>query len=126
MYSSHIYFFDTGLVNGDEGKKFENFMAVSLLKSALGETDYSGKAHEVNYVRTKEGREVDFALVENNKIISLVEAKLADGEPDKNLKYFSEKYGIAGTQAVKELKREKSLGKIDVLSAERYLKSLFL
>ncbi len=121
-----IYFFDTGLVIGDEGKKFENFMAVVLLKSALGKTDYTGKSVELKYVRTKEGKEADFALVEDGKLINLIEAKLTDSEPDRNLKYFSKKYGIPATQAVKELKREKTIGKIDIISAENFSKNLFL
>jgi predicted AAA+ superfamily ATPase len=121
-----IYFFDTGLVIGDEGIKFENFMAISLLKASLGKSDYTGKVNELKYIRTKEGKEIDFALVENDKIKSLVEAKLAAAQPDKNLRYFTEKYGIKGIQAVKELKREKSIGKIDIVSAEHYLKELFL
>lgn len=121
-----IYFFDTGLVIGNEGAKFENFVAVSLLKHILGTIDYTGKESALNYLRTKDGKEADFALVENKKITEVIEAKLTDGNLSKNLKYFSDKYNLKGTQIVWELKREKSFGKIDIVSADNFLKSLFL
>lgn len=38
-----IYFYDTGLVVGDTDAKFENFMAVSLLKHAYAKTDYEAE-----------------------------------------------------------------------------------
>ncbi|MFA7319412.1 MAG: ATP-binding protein [Parcubacteria group bacterium] len=121
-----IYFFDNGLVIGSDGASFENFVAVSLLKNSLGKTDYTGKKNELKYLRTKEGKEVDFALVENDKILEIIEVKTSDGDISGNLQYFSDKYDLKGTQLVKELKREKSVGKIDVVEAEKYLKGLFM
>lgn len=121
-----IYFFDTGLVMGDAGIKFENFVALSLLKHALGKADYTGKDFAVQYLRTKSGQEVDFAAVEGGKISRLIEVKLSDGTVSKNLKYFSDKYNLKGLQVVKELKREKSVNGLDIISADSYLKSLFL
>lgn len=121
-----IYFFDTGLVVGDQGTKFENFVAMSLLKHVLGKTDHAGTKHTLCYLRTKEGKETDFALVEDDKIAEIIEAKLTDGNLSKNLKYFSGKYSLKATQVVKELKREKSVENIDIVLAENYLKELFL
>lgn len=121
-----IYFFDTGMVVGDQGVRFENFAAISLFKSALAKTDYTGRKSEIKYLRDKEGREVDFALVEDDKILMLVEVKLSDENLSKNLIYFSQKYGLKGMQIIKELKREKTIGRIDVVSAKGYLQELFL
>jgi predicted AAA+ superfamily ATPase len=121
-----IYFFDTGLVIGDVGAKFENFVALNLLKHTLGRVDYLGKNAELKYLRTKEGKEADFALVENNEIVEVVEAKYADSELSRALKYFSEKYGLKGVQIVGELKREQSLHNIDIVAAKKYLQNLFL
>lgn len=121
-----IYFFDTGLVVGDAGAKFENFVAGSLLKHVLGKIDKTGKEFALQYLRTKEDKEVDFALVEDSRIAQLIEVKLADGALSKNLKYFSDKYNLKGVQVVKELKREKTIGKIDIVSADKYLEDLFL
>ncbi|MFH0854760.1 MAG: ATP-binding protein [bacterium] len=121
-----IYFFDNGLVVGDEGAMFENFMAVSLLKHIFGKADYTGEKLELKYLRTKDGKEVDFAIVKDDKIIELVEAKTADGDLSKNILYFSSRYGLKGVQAVRDLKKEKSIGDIDILLAENYLKGLFM
>lgn len=121
-----VYFFDNGLVLGNEGAKFENFIAVSLLKHVLGMVDYTGKEYRLNYIRTKDDKEIDFVLVKNNKIIKAIEVKLSDNNLSKNLKYFSDKYNFQGVQVVKNLKREKSIGKIDIVLAQNFLEDLFL
>lgn len=121
-----IYFFDNGMAAGGDGAKFENAVAVSLLKHAWGKTDYTGRDYELKYLRTKNGQEVDFALIKDGKISRIIEAKLSDGDLSKNLSYFSAKYKLKGIQVVKELKREKTIGGIDIVLADNFLKSLFL
>lgn len=121
-----IYFFDNGLVEGDNGARFENFAAVSFLKHLWAKSDVTGKNCELKYLRTKEGKEVDFALVENGEVVELVETKYRDGDLSPALRYFANKYQIKGTQVVKELKREKSFSRIDIVAAESYFKNLFL
>lgn len=121
-----IYFFDNGLVVGDEGAKLENFIALSLLKHAYGKTDYKGENVELNYLRTKDGKEIDFCLTENGKIITVIEAKNRDSDVSKNLKYFCKKYGLKGVQAVKELRHERIADNIEIRKAHTYLKELFL
>lgn len=122
-----IYFYDNGLVVGDEGIKFENFVAASLLKNIMGRNDVSGKNEKLQYLRTKEGKEVDFALIDNeNQISEIIEVKLSDNEISKNLIYFTERYDLKGIQIVKNLKREKSVGGIKVERAQDYLSQLFL
>jgi uncharacterized protein len=121
-----IYFFDNGLVSGDEGAKFENFVALSLLKHVMGMMDYTGKEYSLKYLRTKDGRETDFVITKDDEAAEIIEVKVSDGNLAGNLKYFSDKYGFKGIQIVKELKREKTLGNIDIVSAENYLKELFL
>jgi len=121
-----IYFFDNGLVTGDDGIKFENFVALSLLKHIFGKIDYEGENFELKYLRMKDGKEVDFCLANNNQIMEVIEAKTRDSTISQNLKYFCEKYNLKGTQIVKELKRERTIGKIDILKAHSYFKKLFL
>lgn len=111
---------------GNEGAKFENFIAVSLLKHVLGMVDYTGKEYRLNYIRTKDDKEIDFVLVKNNNITKAIEVKFLDGNLSKNLKYFSDKYNFQGVQVVKNLKREKSLGKVDIVLAQNFLEDLFL
>lgn len=121
-----IYFFDNGLVIGDDGAKFENFVAVSLLKHTLVKSDYTGGNFELKYLRTKDEKEVDFVLTEDNIAQEIIEAKLSDSDLNKSLVFFSTKYKLKGTQVVKELKREKTVADIDVVLAENYLRELFL
>lgn len=121
-----IYFFDNGLVVGDDGAKFENFMALSLLKHVYGRNDYTGDKYELKYFRTKDGKEVDFAIIKNSEVEKIIEVKTSNQKLSKPLKFFSEKYKLKGVQVVKELKREKLIGNIEILKAENFLKELFL
>ena len=126
-----IYFFDTALTIGNEGLRFENHVALSLKKHVLGSCDSLGENINLQYLRTKDGKEVDFCLVKNDgvkgpEIDVAIEAKLSDGAISKNLLYFCSKYGLKGIQLVKELKRERSIENIDVRRAGRYLRQLYL
>ena len=121
-----IYFFDTGLVEGDEGAKFENLVAVSLLKQKYGLRDYLAENYHLHYLRTKDKQEVDFALVKENSVESLLEIKCSNGEIDKSLYYFHHKYQLPAHQVVKRLKHEKQVGDIQVLKGLNYLRDLYL
>ncbi len=119
-----VYFFDNGLVRGDVGAKLENFVAVSLLKHVLARRDYQGVDARLMYMRTKEGKEVDFCLVEDQKPAYLLEVKYADKSIDKSLQYFSDKYHLAGSQLIQELKHERQEGILQVRKATNYLREL--
>jgi hypothetical protein len=121
-----IYFFDNGLVVGDDGIRFENFVAVSLLKHVYAKIDYQGEHFELKYLRTKDKKEVDFCIVKNDEILTAIEAKNRDSKISHNLKYFCQKYRFNGIQIVKELKREKQIENITVREARLYLKELSL
>jgi predicted AAA+ superfamily ATPase len=118
-----VYFFDTALVDGDEGIKFENLAALSLAKQAAAEEDVKGVAASLHYIRTKDGREVDFCYVREGKAQYLMEAKLSDSNISKNLHYFCSRYNIPGIQLVKNLKRERQEG-VEVRSASAWLAEL--
>lgn len=120
------YLFDTGLVEGDSGAKFENLMAVSLLKSCYGRRDYLAENYKLHYLRTKEKKEVDFALTKNNVIEQITEVKHTNDSLDKNLYYFHKKYDLTATQVVKELKLEKKSGDIGIVKGVNFLKELYL
>jgi predicted AAA+ superfamily ATPase len=119
-----IYFYDTGLVKGDAGARFENLVAVSLLKHVMGRTDTHGRRHELRYLRTKEGREVDFCLVEEEAPILMIEAKYADAHLATSLLAFSMRYQIPGVQVVRHLKRERQEEGVEVRSARSFLERL--
>ena len=118
-----IYFFDTALVEGDEGIKYENLVAMALAKEAAAEEDIRGNPSSLHYVRTKDGREVDFCYVRKGRAQYLMETKLSDADISKNLRYFCNRYNIPGIQLVKNLKRERQEG-IEVRSAGTWLTEL--
>jgi predicted AAA+ superfamily ATPase len=121
-----IYFFDTGLVQGNEGAKLENLVALSLLKHAYAKTDILAEEYFLHYLRTKDGQEVDFALVKEDKITQMIEVKLSDSKVDKTLQTFHEKYQYPAIQLVKNLRNEYRQGAIQILNAEKFLSELMI
>ncbi len=126
LKSPKIYFYDSGMIIGDEGARFENFVAVSLLKHTLALTDYTGKQNTLHYIRTKDGREVDFCLCKENRPTNFLEAKLSSKKLDRNLRYFYEHYQIPSAQIVYNLRNEKTVDNIDIREANSFLSTLFL
>lgn len=121
-----IYFFDTGLVKGHDGIKFENFVATCLLKHVFAKIDYQAENYTLKYLHTKDRQEVDFALIHQNKIEKIIEVKHADAEISPSLNYFSNKYKIPALQVVKELKRERVDKGIEIIRGSNFLKTLSL
>jgi hypothetical protein len=121
-----IYFFDTGLVKGDQGARFENLVAGSLLKHVFAKIDIKAENYSLHYLHTKEKQEVDFALVRDNQIEQMIEAKWADSSLHAPLLYFHEKYKIPAVQLVKELMRERIDKGIQIIQANSFLRSLDL
>lgn len=119
-----LYFFDTGLVDNGVPAKLENQTAVSLLAHVWTGTDRSGEPRELRYVRTKDGREVDFCLVKDGSVESLIEVKHGQDEIDPNLWYFCDKYGFAGVQLVRDLRQPRDKGKVMVRDAAEWLAAL--
>lgn len=122
-----IYFYDNGLVLGNDGALFENFVANSLLKHISARNDYFADGLELKYLRTKDGKEVDFCIVnKGNEIVEMIEAKVSDDKISEGLKYFSFRHPVRKIQLIKNLKRERGIDDFEVLEAGDYLKKLFL
>jgi len=121
-----IYFFDTGLVKGDAGVKFKNFVGTCLYKHVLSRIDYQAEDAGLHYLRTKEQKEVDFALTMNHQIESLLEVKLKNHHISPSLAYFSEKYELPALQVVKDLKKEHTKNGIEIRDASQFLRTLDL
>jgi predicted AAA+ superfamily ATPase len=120
-----VYFYDTGFVRGDDGVCLENTIAVSLLKHVGYLQDTKGEVASLHYLRTKEGKEVDFAICKDNTILQLIEVKYADDTISKNLRYFLEKLPDAeAIQLVHHLRHEQVIQKISLLSASQWLAGL--
>lgn len=121
-----LYFFDTGLVQGDEGKKLENLVAISLLKHVYAKVDYRAEPYQLHYLRTKDGDEVDFALVLDNTVTQIIEVKHSDHHLSKPLVDFHTKYHYPAIQLVKNLRQQSMQSEIPVLNAQKFLEGLDL
>ncbi len=121
-----IYFFDTALVTGDDGAILENLVAVSLLKNIYARNDQLGEAVSLNYLRTKDGEEVDFVISQDNLVENIIEVNRGDAIISKPLSKFSEKYSFEGIQLVQYLRNEYQNKQVRVLAILDYLKNLYL
>ncbi|MFN7262239.1 MAG: ATP-binding protein [Pseudobdellovibrionaceae bacterium] len=82
-----LYFYDWNLI-AEEGPRFENFMAVHLLKWIFYQQDTLGKNIELRYYRDKNDREVDFVIVEKNKPLYFIECKFSQSESSRGIRYL--------------------------------------
>ena len=76
---------------GDEGARFENLVAASLIKRLHFLEDRDVFRYELRYIRDKEGREVDFAVLKDGKLEELIEVKFSDQDISKSLSYYSKR-----------------------------------
>lgn len=103
------YFYDCAAITKDAGTKLENLIAAALLKELHCLEDIYGATTKLHFIRTKDGKEIDFFIIINNQPYALIEVKYADDNPNKNFysfnKYFPQ---IKKIQLVKEIAREKT------------------
>jgi len=86
-----VYFYDNADVIGDDGARFENLVATSLLKRIQYLEDCDGYRYELSYIRDKEGREVDFVITKEGCIEELIEVKFGDADVSSSLIYYADK-----------------------------------
>ncbi len=82
------YFYDNGIVLGEEGVKLENLVACALLKEIHRAQDVDGEDLDLHYIRNKDGHEIDFLITRNKQAESLIEVKWKDGSLSPNFKKF--------------------------------------
>ena len=103
------YFYDIGQVSSDEGSKLENMVACALLKELHFLEDTLGRSCLLNYLRDKEGREIDFLIIIDNRPVLMIEVKWAEESLSRNFAIFSKYLPYTpGVQLVGKLDREKS------------------
>ena len=119
------YFYDTGMVAGDDGAKLENLVACALLKEIHRLEDVAGEQLGLHFVRDKDGREIDFLVTRNRQPQHLVEVKWSDASLSANLQRFLSDEPIARTQLVADLKQAKSYPDGErIVPAREFLMSL--
>jgi len=115
-----VYFFDNADIIGDDGARFENLVATSLLRRLHFLEDSEGYRCELCYVRDKEGREVDFVIIKEGVVEELIEVKYGDDTLSKSLQYYAERLKPKrATQIVANLKRaydKKGISVVDPLT----------
>jgi predicted AAA+ superfamily ATPase len=120
-----IYFYDSGFVQGDEGVRLENTCAVCLLKHVQHRQDLLGEDMALNYLRTRDGKEIDFVLTRDGKATHLIEVKLSSDSPSPALHLFAKKMPEAETcQLVQNLRREQQQDGVAILMAAKWLSDL--
>jgi uncharacterized protein len=120
-----LYFYDSGFVLGGEGIQLENTCAVCLLKHAQYLQDISGEDVDLHYIKTKDGKEIDFALSREGRATHLIEVKLSDDAPSPALALLSKKLPEARAfQLVQNIRREQQRGNISIFNAAKWLGEL--
>ena len=123
--SPKVYFYDTGMVRGADGIRFENAVATMLLKAAHWRYDVLGQNVDLHYLRTRDETEVDFALSADAKLTHLIECKLSDPNPSRALvRFAAEQPQAKAIQLVRFLRNEQQHKGIEVLAADRWLSRL--
>jgi len=112
-----VFFYDNADVIGENGAKLENFVATTLLKRLHFIEDYYGDRASLHYIRDKDGREVDFVTVINQKVIDLIEVKTKDNDISPSLKYYGKKLNPVNTiQLVGQLTHSYKKDNISVMN----------
>ena len=125
LQAPKVYFYDTGLVRGDDGLRFENAVAGMLLKHTQFLADAQGQDASLHYVRTKDGVEVDFALAKDSALTHLIECKLSDQKPHRALNRFAIEFsGVQAIQLVAHLRQEEQREHIRITAAAPWLAAL--
>ena len=125
LQTPKVYFFDTGLVRGDDGVRLENAVAAMLLKHVHFRQDARGKPANLHYIRTKDGAEVDFALSDDRELSHLIECRLSDSSVHRALAGFANKFpGAEAIQLVRDLRQEECRASVRITGAAGWLAGL--
>jgi predicted AAA+ superfamily ATPase len=105
--------------------RLENIVASHLLKLCHYLYDAQGYKAELNYLRDRDGHEVDFLVTVDKKPWFAVEVKTSDQIVSKNLLYFSEKINIPFKYQVVQTPNVDFLQKgVRVMSVDKFLSGL--
>lgn len=128
LKTSKYYFYDTGQVPDDKGMRYENLIANELISAIHFEQDTRGRKMSLHYLRNKDNFEVDFAIVEKEKISLMLEAKYSDDSPSKAfLRLKPKNYMPKAVQLVAELDREKQYPfGVEIRNASKWLQDIDL
>jgi predicted AAA+ superfamily ATPase len=120
-----VYFYDTGLVIGDDGTRFENACATMLYAQIKLMREALGTETSLHYIRNKEGREIDFVTCDSGAPLQFIESKWADPKIPKYLATIASRFPRAkATLLVRHLRQREQRGLISVEPAADWLANL--
>lgn len=104
-----FYFYDHTSAENNDGAKLENLVACALLKELHFLEDTQGVKTALHYLRTKDGKELDFLICLDKIPTLMLEVKMSDTSPSKAFKYFSQYFkSTKMLQVVKDCPKEKT------------------
>jgi len=108
-----------------EGARFENLVAVHLLKFCHCIEDREGHRVELRYIRDRVGHEIDFLITLAGRPWFAVETKLSDDRLTRSMKYFKDRINIPRTYQL-SLKghRNALIDGVHILPAHVFLSAL--
>lgn len=118
------YLWDWSLV-AERGARFENLLALHLLKLCHALEDLEGFPVALRYLRDRDGREVDFLVTHRNKPWFAVEVKTSETRVEPALVYFRDRLAIPWVyQVTLEGTRDFIENGVRILPASRFLGAL--
>lgn len=119
-----VYLWDYSPLS-DAGSRFENVVALHLLKLVHYLEDVEGYGAELHYLRDKEGRELDFLVTLDRKPWIGVEAKTGGTAIEASTRYFKERLQIPWVyQLVRDGERDFVRDGIRCIPAAKFLGAL--
>ena len=118
------YLWDGSLIP-ELGARFENLVALHLLKLCHFLEDHEGHPVALHYLRDRNGREVDFLVTVGRRPWFAVDTKLRESRIDPSLIYFRDRLAIPWVyQVTLEGDRDFVEKRVRVLPAHRFLPAL--
>jgi len=122
-----FYFYDNGVVQGDNGVKLENLVACALLKEIHRAQDVEGENLDLHFIRNKDGQEIDFLVTHDKEPRQLIEVKWRDKTLSPHFKKFLAEKSLKRIQVVGELAQSKSFRTGERIEpAQKFLANLSL
>ena len=120
------YVSDTNDASPESGARFENLVACHLLKHTQFLTDSDGVLAQLLYLRTTDGKEIDFVLAdEAGEATHFVEVKVGDAKPALLLHKAAAEYPQAkATQLVLRAPHAFDSGVVGIRPAAQWLADL--
>ena len=124
-----LYLFDLLRIPTDHtARRLENLTALHLLKACQFWTDTAAGEFDLRFVRTRDGLEVDFLLLEQGRPWMLVECKSGEKGPAKALRRFREllqpRFCLQLVDEQKAYRREYPACGVTVMDYESFLAGL--